>query len=36
MWTLPVIANGRLYVRDQDTLYSFDISRSRNTLAQKR
>jgi outer membrane protein assembly factor BamB len=25
MWTLPVIANGRLYIRDQDTLYSYDI-----------
>jgi outer membrane protein assembly factor BamB len=25
LWTLPVIANGRLYVRDQDVLYSFGI-----------
>jgi len=24
-WTPPVIANGRLYLREQDTLYSFDI-----------
>jgi outer membrane protein assembly factor BamB len=25
MWTLPVIANGRLYIRDQDTLYCYNI-----------
>ena len=25
-WAHPAIANGRLYIRDQDTLYSFDIS----------
>jgi outer membrane protein assembly factor BamB len=25
MWTLPVIATGRLYIRDQDTLYCFNI-----------
>jgi outer membrane protein assembly factor BamB len=25
MWAPPVIANGRLYIRDQDTLYSYDI-----------
>lgn len=24
-WTPPVIANGRLYLREQDNLYSFDI-----------
>lgn len=24
-WTPPVIANGKLYLREQDTLYSFDI-----------
>ncbi len=24
-WTLPVIANGRLYLRDQDTLYCYDV-----------
>jgi outer membrane protein assembly factor BamB len=27
MWTLPVIANGRLYLRDQDNLYVYDIKR---------
>jgi outer membrane protein assembly factor BamB len=26
-WTPPVIANGRLYLRDQDNLYSYDIKR---------
>ncbi len=25
-WTHPVIANGRLYIRDQDTLYCYDIT----------
>lgn len=25
IWTHPVIANGRLYLRDQDLLFSFDI-----------
>jgi len=25
-WTLPVIANGRLYLREQDTLYAYEIS----------
>jgi len=25
-WTLPVVANGRLYLREQDTLYAYDIS----------
>jgi outer membrane protein assembly factor BamB len=24
-WAVPVIANGRLYLRDQDALYSYDI-----------
>lgn len=24
-WTPPVIANGRLYLREQDTLYSYDV-----------
>ena len=24
-WTLPVIANGKLYLRDQDTLSCYDI-----------
>jgi outer membrane protein assembly factor BamB len=27
MWTVPAIANGRLYVRDQDNLYAYDIKR---------
>lgn len=26
-WTPPVIANGRLYLREQDNLYSFDIAK---------
>ena len=26
-WTPPVIANGKLYLRDQDTLYAYDIKR---------
>jgi hypothetical protein len=32
MWAHPTIANGRMYVRDQDTLYAYDInpSSSRN------
>jgi outer membrane protein assembly factor BamB len=25
VWTLPVIANGRLYIREQDNLYCYDI-----------
>ncbi len=25
-WTLPVVANGRLYLREQDTLYAYDIA----------
>jgi outer membrane protein assembly factor BamB len=29
MWAVPVVANGRLYVRDQDTLYSYNIRRSK-------
>src|SRR5262249_55576102 len=28
-WTYPVIANGRLYVRDITTLWAFDIKASR-------
>ena len=24
-WAHPVIAGGRLYLRDQDTIYAFDI-----------
>ena len=27
MWALPAIANGRLYLRDQDNLYAYDIKR---------
>jgi outer membrane protein assembly factor BamB len=27
MWTVPAIADGRLYLRDQDNLYAYDISR---------
>ncbi|MBL8221352.1 MAG: hypothetical protein JNL62_19115, partial [Bryobacterales bacterium] len=26
-WTPPVIAGGRLYLREQDNLYSFDIAK---------
>jgi glucose dehydrogenase len=29
MWTPPVVANGRLYLRDQDTLYSYDVRRGK-------
>jgi outer membrane protein assembly factor BamB len=31
-WSLPVIAGGRLYLREQDTLYVYDISQ-RNSAA---
>ncbi len=27
MWTVPAIANGGLYLRDQDNLCAFDIKR---------
>ena len=27
-WTMPVIANGKLLLRDQDTLYCYDIKDS--------
>ena len=27
MWTYPVIANGRLYLRNQDVLFAYDIKR---------
>jgi hypothetical protein len=27
MWAPPVVANGRLYIRDLDNLYAFDIKR---------
>ena len=26
-WTQPVVANGRLYLREQDNLYSYDVKR---------
>jgi outer membrane protein assembly factor BamB len=26
-WAHPVVANGRLYIRDQDTLYCYDVTR---------
>jgi outer membrane protein assembly factor BamB len=28
-WTYPVIAGGRLYIRDNETLWSYDIKASR-------
>lgn len=28
-WTHPVVAGGRLYLRDQDTLYAFDVREKR-------
>jgi hypothetical protein len=28
-WTNPVIANGRLYIRDNDTLWAYDIKANR-------
>jgi len=24
-WTHPVVAGGRLYLRDQDTIYAYDV-----------
>jgi hypothetical protein len=27
MWAVPAVANGRLYIRDQDVLYPYDIRR---------
>jgi hypothetical protein len=26
VWTHPVVANGRLYLRDQQLLFSYDVS----------
>ena len=26
-WTHPIIANGKLYIRDQDSLYCYDVKR---------
>lgn len=34
-WTPPVIANGRLYLRDQDNLYCYDIRDSRAAAKPK-
>ena len=28
IWTHPVVANGRLYLRDQDLLFCFDVKGS--------
>lgn len=28
-WTHPVVAGGRLYIRDQDTIYAFDVREKR-------
>ena len=25
IWTHPVVANGKLYLRDQDIIYCFDV-----------
>ncbi|MEQ8210954.1 MAG: PQQ-like beta-propeller repeat protein [Lacipirellulaceae bacterium] len=33
IWTQPVVSNGRLYLRDQDLLYSFDVSDGKTGLA---
>jgi len=29
-WTHPVIANGKLYLRDQDVLLCYDVKKSKN------
>ena len=29
-WTHPVVAGGRLYLRDQDTIYAFDVREKKN------
>jgi hypothetical protein len=29
-WTHPVIANGKLYIRDQDVLLCYDVKKSKN------
>jgi len=28
IWTHPVISNGRLYLRDQDLIYCYDVKAS--------
>lgn len=33
-WTHPVVAGGRLYLRDQDTIYAFDVRDRGNKKAQ--
>ena len=35
VWTHPVVANGRLYLRDQDLLFCFDV-KDPNTSAARR
>lgn len=30
-WSHPVVANGKLFLRDQDTLYAYDIRANQNT-----
>ncbi len=29
-WAHPVVANGKLYIRDQDTLFCYDVKESKN------
>jgi hypothetical protein len=29
IWTHPVVANGRLYLRDQDLIFCFDIKEAK-------
>ena len=33
-WPHPVIANGKLYLREQDTLYVYDVRRSDGAAKQ--
>jgi hypothetical protein len=28
-WAYPVVANGRLYIRDRGTLWSYDVAESK-------
>ncbi len=32
-WTHPVVAGGKLYLRDQDTIYAYDVREKRSALA---